>query len=473
MTNLHQDSQNYHLSHTGPKTVLLLCCSPREDRHTYKLLRNAGLELSDYPDLTIHLESFAGKRIFACQNCHSHCAREGHCWQNDDFEPIARHWLEADGIILGSPVYSFGPPSSVSAFFERLLALQRANPAVYTSSFWPQPVGIASQGGSEYSGVEICAQTLLSQCLSVGCIPVSGDMPGFSQGIIGQIRDDGNIPEHLAEGMRRLAARLVDLMKIISTGQNPEPVPLRFLIVKAGSPENTLVDGLDATEAQNELLNVPIDWHVFDFNHAHIEPCLGCSEFCASNLECRFHDGMQTFLEEWLAADAIFWLTGYEPGSSFAPLRAAIDRMNQIRFETFFAAGYRHMPRYLKISVPIGSDFETKEPNCTLVFLRQVSLLYQNLLLPYMQSRQIRVSGRQNNNSQAANHNSPAQKLADTIQKSVQLALTINSGLSRLSNSLPEEYFPSKSRFAQNCQTSMKSGDGTPVRDAENPPALV
>jgi len=467
MTELNLESRKNNISQTGAKTILLLSASPRKGQHTYALVKSAQRALSDSPSLNIQFVSFAGKKIYPCQNCHNHCVTEGSCWQNDDFETLANKWLSADGIVLGSPVYSFGPPSIVSAFFERLLALQKANPTIYTSPSWPQPVGIIAQGGSEYGGVEIAAQTLLSLCLAVGCIPISGDMPGFSQGVIGQIRDKDGIPERMIDGARRLTVRVTDFVEILSGGKNPEPVPLRFLIVKAGAPDKTLADLLDAHFADFKPNHVPSEWRWFDFNNAYINPCLGCREFCGRDHECRFVDGMQAFRQEWLAADCILWLAGNGPGNSLSPIRAAIDRMNQVRFETFFGSNYRHMPRYLKISVPIGHPVDTAEPNSTLLFLRHISLLYQNILLPQNQNN---LSQNPSKNSGKPNLDSSSIYLTNLIHESIKLALTMKSGLARLARTLPEEYYPSKSRYAHIDPVALKTGDVNDMTDSDHSP---
>jgi len=50
------------------------------------------------------LINLAGKRIEPCDGCRA-CSETGKCHYKDDFEEIAEKMIEADGIILASPVY--------------------------------------------------------------------------------------------------------------------------------------------------------------------------------------------------------------------------------------------------------------------------------------------------------------------------------------------------------------------------------
>lgn len=55
----------------------------------------------------------------ACQLCSSH----GRCSQDDDMQEIYPKILEADVLILGTPVYFWGPSAQIKAFIDRWYAL--------------------------------------------------------------------------------------------------------------------------------------------------------------------------------------------------------------------------------------------------------------------------------------------------------------------------------------------------------------
>ena len=433
-------------------TLLLVSGSPRVSQHTQALLEAAKASLQKIYHLKTSSFSFANREILACQNCYQRCDQEGHCWLEDDFASLAELWRHADGILLGSPVYTFGPPAPVHAFFERLRTLQKSNPTYYVAQLWPQPVGIIAQGGSEYGGAEICAQELIALCLSVGCVPVSGDMPGFSQGVIGQIRDGEPLPERLKVGAIRLARRVVELTQILSSGRDPQPSPLKFLIVKGGEfgESNIAAQCEDILTGMTETLISPLEWETFDFEKKQIAPCSGCTQFCSSGLECFYQDGMQEFRSQWFSSDAIFWLVGAGAGGSLSPLRAAIDRMNQVRFETHLSSGKLHMSRYLKPAARIVFGTESNHVESTLQFLRHINLLYQHVLLPGSEQSAGELAIILENAECASLSSLSRLAMESLVKQTAGLAMVIKSGLTRLAKTLPAEYFTSNPSIAEN-----------------------
>lgn len=437
-------SQNFEFSTDDSIKILLLSFSPRLNHHTDQLIKQAGQALGEIPNLQLQFETLADKKILGCQQCLDRCRQAGHCWLEDDFENLVEQWLQADAIILGSPVYTFRPPATALAFFERWQALQSANPSRYFSPAWPQPVGVLSQGGSEYGGVEICAQALHSLCRSVGCIPVSGDMPGFSQGVIGQFPNGDQAPERLAVGAGRLAIRTAELGRLLSTGRNYETAPLKFLIAKAGEFSGSKV----ASQIETALTDITetdagaLTWEVFDFEENPIARCLGCNQLCSRALECRFIDGMQDFRSRWFSTDAIFWLIGCGAGGTISNLLAAIDRMNQVRFETHFASGNLHMPRHLTAAAGIFWGEDPEKFGELWQLIGHVSTLYQNLLVPVSKDGPNVVwVGREADSGQILKEETLAQ-VSSLVQQTARLAQIVRTGKSHLGKLLPAEYFP-------------------------------
>lgn len=56
----------------------------------------------------------------ACQSCSKH---HGICVQDDDMQKIYPKILEADLVVLGTPVYFWGPSAQIKAFIDRWYAL--------------------------------------------------------------------------------------------------------------------------------------------------------------------------------------------------------------------------------------------------------------------------------------------------------------------------------------------------------------
>ena len=106
------------------KKVIVLNGSPRKNFNTAKLLKEAqkgaieaGAEVEYYNLYDINFKGciscFACKRKGATTNCV--------CAVKDDLRPILEKCIQADAIIIGSPVYFSYPTGEFRSFLERLL----------------------------------------------------------------------------------------------------------------------------------------------------------------------------------------------------------------------------------------------------------------------------------------------------------------------------------------------------------------
>jgi len=77
--------------------------SPRVGGNT-EILTRIALDEAQKDGLETELISLAGKKIKPCDGCRK-CRVKGKCHIKDDFESIYTKMLEADGIILATPVY--------------------------------------------------------------------------------------------------------------------------------------------------------------------------------------------------------------------------------------------------------------------------------------------------------------------------------------------------------------------------------
>jgi len=70
------------------------------------------------------LYSVAGKRIEPCRGCRT-CAETGECVIEDDMQPLYGKLVEADAIVLGSPIYFYSMTAQAKAIMDRTIALNR------------------------------------------------------------------------------------------------------------------------------------------------------------------------------------------------------------------------------------------------------------------------------------------------------------------------------------------------------------
>lgn len=101
--------------------------SPREKGNTSMLMKVVLEELEKF-GIETEIITFGQNVIEPCKACFA-CAGKGNCiHQNDQFTVAFQKIAEADGILLGSPVYSADVSANMKAFIERAAVVADVNP---------------------------------------------------------------------------------------------------------------------------------------------------------------------------------------------------------------------------------------------------------------------------------------------------------------------------------------------------------
>ena len=97
--------------------------SPRERGNTDLLVTEVlrGAESVGAQSERIYLNKLS---IAPCQACDA-CAKTGRCRVQDDVQPLYDKLLEADVIILGTPIYFWGPCAQLKLFLDRWYAIDK------------------------------------------------------------------------------------------------------------------------------------------------------------------------------------------------------------------------------------------------------------------------------------------------------------------------------------------------------------
>ena len=103
--------------------ILGLSCSPHIQGDTVTLL-NEALKGAKKEGAKIELYSVVGKTIHPCEGCRS-CFETGKCKIEDDMQALYDKFLEADGIIFGTPVYFWDVTAQAKTIIDRTFALNR------------------------------------------------------------------------------------------------------------------------------------------------------------------------------------------------------------------------------------------------------------------------------------------------------------------------------------------------------------
>ncbi len=170
--------------------VLAINGSPRKDGNTSILIRTilTEMEKKGIGTETIHLGSKKIHGCLACMKCFEN--RDGKCIIDDDLvNTCIQKMREADGIILGSPVYFLDVTSEMKALIDRAGFVSYANGHPLRNKIANVTVAVRRAGASRTA--DSMLHFLLANEMIVAGLPVIG---------IG--RDIGDV-ERDAEGMDR------------------------------------------------------------------------------------------------------------------------------------------------------------------------------------------------------------------------------------------------------------------------------
>jgi len=99
--------------------VLLINGSPRKEGNTYIALAEVAKAL-EASGVQTHIISIGTKAVQGCIACNK-CNELGRCIFKDDlYDAVRSNIKDADGIILGSPVFYAGPNGSLCALLDRI-----------------------------------------------------------------------------------------------------------------------------------------------------------------------------------------------------------------------------------------------------------------------------------------------------------------------------------------------------------------
>ncbi len=99
--------------------VVGLCASPRGSKSRTLAVVNAVLEGARTMGADVESIDIAAKDIAYCDACDI-CHRTGRCWKKDDFSSVFEVFKDADGVVLGSPVYIDNVSGQMKAFMDRM-----------------------------------------------------------------------------------------------------------------------------------------------------------------------------------------------------------------------------------------------------------------------------------------------------------------------------------------------------------------
>lgn len=193
--------------------VLMLNGSPRANGNTATALnvmaetfREEGVEVE-----IVHVGNQPIRGCIACGKCYS----QGKCVFDDLVNEVIPKLEEADGLVLGSPVYYASANATLMAFVQRLFYCSRVNKTMKVGA----SVVVARRGGLSATYDE------LNKFFGISGMPIaSGQYWNSLHGAApGQAAEDAEG----IQGMRTLARNMTFLMKSIALGKEAYGLPAK------------------------------------------------------------------------------------------------------------------------------------------------------------------------------------------------------------------------------------------------------
>lgn len=188
--------------------VLAINGSARKDGNTAIIIKKISEELNA-AGIGTEIVQFAGSIIEPCKACWA-CGGQNNCVHKKDmFREVYEKMLDAEGIILGSPVYSANVSANMQAFLERAAVVGDMNRNGKTMKHKVGVAVAAARRGGALQAVDTMNHFFLNhEMFVVGSIywnMVYGQMPG----------DVLNDEEGLAN-MKNLGQNMAFLLKSLS-----------------------------------------------------------------------------------------------------------------------------------------------------------------------------------------------------------------------------------------------------------------
>ena len=210
--------------------ILGVCGSPIKQGNTAAFLKATLKAAEEMDGVTTETVFLSGKDISDCQHC-NWCLtgqKPGQfCQQNDDMNEIYPLLVEADGLLLASPVYFARLSGRMACFIDRLRAFAYGN--YYRGQLKGKVGGALAVGWTRHGGVETTLLSLNFAFSSLGMLTAHERGASLGAGGVSSLSGTGKFTpddrlavlkdEYGLRSARRLARRMVELIRITKLGK--------------------------------------------------------------------------------------------------------------------------------------------------------------------------------------------------------------------------------------------------------------
>lgn len=192
--------------------VIALNGSANKNGNTYQALQIVAVELEAH-GIGVEIINVGEKNFRGCTGCHS-CKETGRCAISEpEFAEILEKMYEADGILLGSPVYYGGITGQMKSFLDRAFFSSTRGQMRYKAA---SSIVVLRRAGAMSAYEQLNNYLLASEMLVVPCqwMAVYGAQPG-------EIHED----KEGLQRLRNLGKNMAWLMKMKDMTKDTLPPP--------------------------------------------------------------------------------------------------------------------------------------------------------------------------------------------------------------------------------------------------------
>ena len=133
--------------------VIAICGSPRPRGNTWHLLQEA-IRVMEQQGIETEYVSLHDKDVRPCLACEKCSQEKNRCAQEDDFNALYEVMAQADGLIVGSPVYFGSATPNLMALLDRAGYVARMGDNVFARKVG-SPVVVARRAGVNFTYAQL------------------------------------------------------------------------------------------------------------------------------------------------------------------------------------------------------------------------------------------------------------------------------------------------------------------------------
>ena len=191
--------------------VLMINGSPRKDSNTGLALTEMA-RIFEEEGIEVETVQIGTADVRGCVACNA-CSKKGCCAFDDLLNEIAPKFEQADGLVVGSPVYYASANGSLTSLLDRLFYSTRFSKTMKVGA----AVAVARRGGITATFDQ------LNKYFTISGMPIASGQ--YWNGVHGRLTGEASQDEEGMQQMRTLARNMAFLMKSIQLGRQEYGIP--------------------------------------------------------------------------------------------------------------------------------------------------------------------------------------------------------------------------------------------------------